>query len=143
MEIHKKSVNKNMQYRWFEFILSETIMIIVYCLLWILGFNPILLVGMLIQNQNIFICINSLVLSLFSTTIAYSILRWNQIATWLISLIGIMVMSFIIIEPYNLFCEKMFKVGIGIELQILIFNTFIQSLYIIEYRFLSKVNELI
>lgn len=123
--------------KWLYYILAESFVILIYCLSWIIGFNPVILIGMLVPNLTIFACFNVIVLSLLTMMTTYYILRWNQIAIWFVSLIGITVIAFFIIEPFCLLCDK--NESVDIDAQILIFNAFLQILYIICYLILSKV----
>ena len=126
-----------MKNKWLYYILAESFVILIYCLSWIIGFNPVILIGMLVPNLTIFACFNVIVLSLLTMMTTYYILRWNQIAIWFVSLIGITVIAFFIIEPFCLLCDK--NESVDIDAQILIFNAFLQILYIICYLILSKV----
>jgi hypothetical protein len=128
-----------MRNKWLYFVLAETFMVLTYCLSWVTGFNPVVLVGMIMPNLNAFGCFNVVILSLLTTAIAYSILGWNQFVIWLISLIGIMVISFLIIEPYILLCDSIFNEGVVVELQILIFHACAQILYIVIYTIVNNV----
>ena len=127
-------------WNWIYFILSEIFIFMIYSLLWVTGWNPILIIGMLLSDQMLFICINSIVLSLITMAIAYYMLDWNRLLIWLLSLFGIISISFVIAEPFFLFCNNLCKENISIELQTLLFNVCIQFLYISLYINLNKIS---
>ena len=119
-----------------KFIFAEAIILIVWHLLLEFGLNPVQIIGLLIPNPYLLLCIDTIVLSLLTTTLATHTLKWNNWRVWIVSITLIIVISSLSAEPFFSFCTT-FNVDVNIFCQLFAFNVLIQVLYIIIYILLN------
>ena len=119
-----------------KFIFAEAIILIVWHLLLELGLNPVQILGLLIPNQYLLLCIDTIVISLLTTTLATHTLKWNNWRVWIVSITLIIVISSLSAEPFFSFCTT-FNVDVNIFCQLFAFNVLIQVFYIIIYILLN------
>ena len=121
-----------------KFIFAEAIILIVWHLLLELGLNPVQILGLLITNQYLLLCIDTIIISLLTTTIATHTLKWNNWRAWIVSLMLIIVISSFSEEPFFSFCTYC-NVDVNIFCLLFAFNVLIQVLYVIIYLLLNKL----
>lgn len=119
-----------------KFIFAEAIILIVWHLLLELGLNPVQILGLLITNQYLLLCIDTIIISLLTTTIATHTLKWNNWRAWIVSLMLIIVISSFSEEPFLSFCTYC-NVDVNIFCLLFAFNVLIQVLYVIIYLLLN------
>jgi hypothetical protein len=119
-----------------KFIFAEAIILIVWHLLLELGLNPVQILGLLITNQYLLLCIDTIIISLLTTTIATHTLKWNNWRAWIVSLMLIIVISSFSEEPFFSFCTYC-NVDVNIFCLLFAFNVLIQVLYVIIYLLLN------
>ena len=119
-----------------KFIFAEAIILIVWHLLLEFGLNPVQILGLLIKNQYLLLCIDTIIISLLTTTLATHTLKWNNWRAWIVSLMLIIVISSFSEEPFFSFCTS-FNMDDNIFCLLFAFNVLIQVLYVIIYILLN------
>ena len=125
--------------KWMKFILFESLFLLSWHLIWVVGLNPVLLVGMLYPDRCLYLYANIIITSVVTATIAHYTIKWKQKNFWIISLILVTVTAYFIltIDPYDFLLGDLINDCNYLDVQFFLFNIYLQLLLIIFYNLLG------
>lgn len=125
--------------KWMKFFLFESLFLLSWHLIWVIGFNPVLLLGMLYPDRSLYLYANIIIISVITATIAHYTIKWKQKIIWIISLILVTVTAYFIltIDPYDFLLGDLINDCNYLDVQFFLFNIYLQLLLIIFYNLLG------